>query len=119
METFKRTPLQLFNLPHHFVIPLSQRPYVWKVDLQWEPLRKAIRRVITKLEPYLLRTVTGLTVDAFNLLVPLNVFNRSHTNQAVFALRRYEDASLSCTGIESHEGLRHFGHYDTVIAKEA
>lgn len=45
METFKRTPLQLFNLPQHFVIPLFQRPYVWKEDLQWEPLWKDIRRV--------------------------------------------------------------------------
>lgn len=45
METFKRTPLQLFNLPQHFVIPLFQRPYVWKEDEQWEPLWKDVRRV--------------------------------------------------------------------------
>lgn len=45
VETFKRTPLQLFNLPQHFVIPLFQRPYVWKEDEQWEPLWKDIRRV--------------------------------------------------------------------------
>lgn len=46
VETFKRTPLQLFNLPQHFVIPLFQRPYVWKEDEQWEPLWKDIRRVV-------------------------------------------------------------------------
>lgn len=45
METFKRTPLQLFNLPQHFVIPLFQRPYVWREDEQWEPLWKDIRRI--------------------------------------------------------------------------
>ncbi|GAA3294919.1 DUF262 domain-containing protein [Arthrobacter citreus] len=45
METFKRTPLQLFNLPQHFVIPLFQRPYVWKEAEQWEPMWKDIRRV--------------------------------------------------------------------------
>lgn len=45
VETFKRTPLQLFNLPQHFVIPLFQRPYVWKEDEQWEPLWKDIRRI--------------------------------------------------------------------------
>jgi Protein of unknown function DUF262/Protein of unknown function (DUF1524)/Restriction Enzyme Adenine Methylase Associated len=45
VETFKRTPLQLFSLPQHFVIPLFQRPYVWKEDEQWEPLWKDIRRV--------------------------------------------------------------------------
>ena len=36
-------------------------------------------------------------------------------NQAVFAFRRYEDASLSYTGIDSHPGLRHVGLYDTVV----
>jgi hypothetical protein len=35
---------------------------------------------------------------------------------AVFAFRRYEDSSLRYTGIESHEGLRHYGLYDTVVA---
>ncbi|MFK4147681.1 GIY-YIG nuclease family protein [Streptomyces sp. NPDC004065] len=77
-----------------------------------------LRDVITNLEPELFKTVTGLTVDDFHLLVRLNVFNSSHMNQAVFAFRRYEDASLSYTGIESHEGLRHFGLYDTVVARE-
>ena len=77
-----------------------------------------LKDVITKLEPELFRAVTGLSVDDFNLLVSLNVFNSAHMNQAVFAFRRYEDASLSYTGIESHEGLRHFGLYDTVVARE-
>jgi hypothetical protein len=78
-----------------------------------------LRDVITKLEPDLFKAVTGLTVDDFHLLVSLNVFNSAYMNQAVFAFRRYEDASLSYTGIESHEGLRHFGLYDTVVAREA
>jgi len=39
-------------------------------------------------------------------------------NQAVFALRRYEDASLRYTGIDSHPGLTHYGLYDTVVARE-
>lgn len=77
-----------------------------------------LKDVITKLEPGLFQTVTGLTVEDFNLLVSLNVFNSAQMNQAVFAFRRYEDASLSYTGIESHEGLRHFGLYDTVVARE-
>ena len=64
------------------------------------------------------KTVTGLTVEDFNLLVSLNIFNSGHMNQAVFAFRRYEDSSLSYTGIDSHEGLRHLGLYDTVVARE-
>ena len=72
--------------------------------------------VITKLEPELFKAVTGLSVADFNLLVSLGVFNATHMNQAVFAFRRYEDASLSYTGIESHKDLRHYGLYDTVVA---
>lgn len=74
--------------------------------------------VITKIEPELFLTVTGLTVEDFNLLVRLRVFNTERMNEAVFAFRRYEDASLRYTGIESHEGLTHIGGYDTVIAVE-
>lgn len=77
-----------------------------------------VQDVITKLEPDLFLTVTGLTVDDFHLLVRLRVFNTEQMNQAVFAFRRYEDASLRYTGIESHEGLSHYGLYDTVVAKE-
>lgn len=77
-----------------------------------------LQDVITKLEPTLFKTVTGLTVEDFNLLVSLGVFNATHMNQAVFAFRRYEDASLSYTGLESHQGLRRYGLYDTVVAVE-
>jgi len=38
--------------------------------------------------------------------------------QAVFAFRRYEDASLRYIGIDSHPGLTHYGLYDTVVARE-
>ncbi len=75
-----------------------------------------LQDVITKLEPDLFLTVTGLTVQDFHLLVRLKVFNTEQMNQAVFAFRRYEDASLRYTGIESHEGLTHYGLFDTVVA---
>ena len=74
-----------------------------------------LRDVITKLEPDLFKAVTGLTVNDFDLLVSLGVFNATHMNQAVFAFRRYEDSSLSYTGIDSHPRLRHYGLYDTVV----
>lgn len=75
-----------------------------------------LQDVITKLEPDLFKSVTGLTVKDFDLLVSLGVFNSTHMNQAVFAFRRYEDSSLSYTGIDSHPQLRHIGLYDTVVA---
>jgi hypothetical protein len=77
-----------------------------------------LQDVITKLEPDLFLAVTGLTVKDFHLLVRLKVFNTEQMNQAVFAFRRYEDASLRYTGIESHEGLTHYGLYDTVVGRE-
>lgn len=77
-----------------------------------------LQDVITKLEPDLFLTVTGLTVADFHMLVRLKVFNTEQMNQAVFAFRRYEDASLRYTGIDSHEGLTHYGLYDTVVARE-
>jgi len=77
-----------------------------------------LQDVITKLEPELFLTVTGLTVEDFHLLVRLKVFNTEQMNQAVFAFRRYEDSSLAYTGIDSHPGLTHYGLYDTVVARE-
>lgn len=76
-----------------------------------------LQDVITRLEPDLFLKVTGLTVADFHLLVRLKVFNTEHMNQAVFAFRRYEDASLSYAGIESHSGLTKYGLYDTVVER--
>ncbi|MDD2729456.1 DEAD/DEAH box helicase family protein [Malikia sp.] len=77
-----------------------------------------LQDVITRLEPELFLTATGLTVQDFHLLVRLKVFNTEQMNQAVFAFRRYEDASLRYTGIDSHVGLTHHGLYDTVVARD-
>jgi len=67
----------------------------------------------------LFKVVTGLSVEDFNLLVSMNVFNSAHMNQAVFAFRRYEDGSLSYTGIDSHDELKRIGLFDTAISIEA
>lgn len=77
-----------------------------------------LQDVITKIEPDLFKQVTGLTVSDFHLLVNLGVFNSIHMNEAIFAFRRYEDASLSYTGIRSHKDPRTVGLYDTVITLE-
>ena len=46
----------------------------------------------------------GLTVRDFELLVSLGVFNSALMNDAVFKFKRYEDSSLTYTGIDKHEG---------------
>ena len=86
-------------------------PFMYLTDFR----ENTLQDVITKLEPDLFSTVTGLTVKDFHLLVKLKVFNTEQMNQAVFAFRRYEDASLRYTGIESHEGLSHYGLFNTVV----
>jgi hypothetical protein len=75
-----------------------------------------LQDVITKLEPNLFLAVTGPTVKDFHLLVRLKVFNTEQMNQAVFAFRRYEDASLRYTGIENHPGLTHYGMGQSRVA---
>ena len=77
----------------------------------------SLRDVITDLEPDLFRKVTGLTVNDFNLLVSLNLFNSSLMDDAVFKFKRYEDASLTYTGIDMHCG-EDVGLYSTVITRE-
>lgn len=74
-----------------------------------------LQDVITKLEPDLFKTVTGLTVEEFDLLRTVGVFNESRMNAAVFAFRRYEDSSLSYTGIDSHDDLTRIGLFNTAV----
>ena len=76
---------------------------------------RCLKDVITQLEPGLFRKVSGLTVKEFELLVSLGVFNSALMNDAVYKFKRYEDASLSYTGINKHEG-EDIGLYDTVLS---
>lgn len=76
-----------------------------------------LQDVITQLEPELFQKVTGLEVKDFELLVSLNLFNESLMNDAVFSFKRYEDSSLTYTGIDRHASDRMVGLYSTSINK--
>lgn len=78
---------------------------------------RCLKDVITQLEPGLFKKVTGLKVSDFELLVSLGVFNGPLMNDAVYKFKRYEDSSLSYTGIDRHAGQQ-VGLYDTVISIE-
>ena len=78
---------------------------------------RSLKDVITQLEPGLFKKVTGLDVNDFNLLCSIGVFNASLMNDAIFKFKRYEDSSLSYTGIEKHIDDE-VGGWDTVIRKE-
>ncbi len=78
---------------------------------------QTLKDVITQLEPGLFKKVTGLDVKDFDLLCTLGVFNSSLISQAIFNFRRYEDGSLSYTGIDMHKD-EDVGGWDTVLKRE-
>lgn len=78
---------------------------------------RSLKDVITQLEPGLFKKVTGLSVKDFELLCSLGVFNAPLMNDAIFKFKRYEDSSLSYTGIEKHISDE-VGGWDTTIRRE-
>ena len=77
---------------------------------------RCLKDVITQLEPGLFKKVTGLTVEDFNMLCSIGVFNAPLMNDAIFKFKRYEDASLIYTGIDKHINDE-VGGWDTTIRK--
>jgi len=61
---------------------------------------KAVRDIITQVEPDLFEKVTGLTLKDFEMLVNAGVFNDAKMNDAVWKFRHFEEPSLSY----GHEG---------------
>lgn len=78
---------------------------------------QTLKDVILQLEPELFQKVTGLTIPDFETLVSIGIFNEQVMNSAVFAFKRYEDASLVYTGLTKHDELR-IGGWNTKITKE-
>ena len=79
---------------------------------------RCLQDVISQLEPDLFKRVTGLEVRDFDLLVSLNVFNESLMNDAVWKFKKYEDASLEYTGINTHCNDTQVGLFSTSIPAE-
>jgi len=77
-----------------------------------------LKDVITQFEPRLFYKVTGLTVEDFELLVSMGLFNDSLMNEAVFNFKRYEDSSLEYTGISRRSDDENVGLFSTVISKK-
>ena len=76
---------------------------------------RSLKDIITQLEFGLFKKVTGMSVRDFELLVSLGVFNSELMNDAVYKFKRYEDSSLTYTGINKHEN-ESVGLYDTVLS---
>ena len=78
---------------------------------------RCLKDVITQLEPGLFKKVTGLDVKDFEMLCSIGVFNAGLMNDAIFKFKRYEDSSLTYTGINRHQ-REDVGGWDTVIKRE-
>jgi len=77
----------------------------------------SLKDVITKIEPALFTKVTGLSLDDFELLVSLGVFNDSVMNDSIYKFKRYEDNSLTYTGVNKHSADENVGLFTTVISR--
>jgi hypothetical protein len=77
-----------------------------------------LKEVITKQEPGLFKKVTGIDVSDFELLCDIGVFNSALMNDAVYNFKRYEDSSLSYTGINMHSGDTVVGGFDETITRK-
>lgn len=78
---------------------------------------QTIKDVITQIEPELFQKVTGLTVKDFDVLCSIGLFDAENMNQGIFGFRKYENSSLSYTGIDKHAGEA-VGGWDTVLRRE-
>lgn len=72
---------------------------------------KAVEEVIRGQDRDLFTKVTGLTLEDFDLLMSLKLFNRQKMNDAVLAFRSFESDSLAYLGVNRHEGEKVAGFY--------
>ena len=88
--------------------------YLWYLT---DDREQTLKDVISQLEPELFQKVTGLKINDFELLVSLGIFNEQVMNSAVFAFKRYEDSSLTYTGLTKHEEV-FIGGFNTKIKRK-
>jgi len=81
---------------------------------------EALKDVIESIEPGLFTRVTGLTVEDFQKLNQIGVFNPQHLNAAIYQFKAFENASLHYADSDSSSGLSgRVGGWDTVYDVDA
>lgn len=73
---------------------------------------RTIRDIVSEINPGTFKEVTGITIREFDRINALGLFNESKINEAIFDFRRYEDSSLSYTGME-HDAPEIIGGFST------
>ena len=78
---------------------------------------KTLTDIVREISPELFRRVTGITIQEFDLLNNLGLFNAELINNAIYSFKRYEDSSLEYTGLLKNE-TEVYGGFDSVIRRE-
>lgn len=76
-----------------------------------------LKDVITQLDSRLFKKVTSISVQEFEKLVTLGVFDDKKMDKAVGDFKRYENSSLTYSGVSKHKNLK-VGLWQTVITSE-
>jgi hypothetical protein len=100
----------------------KQKKELTEAEKEYKSKRKEIQEKLIKFATrvpvfmYLTDYRESCLKDVITQLEP-GVFNSALMNDAVYKFKRYEDASLSYTGINKH-GDQEVGLYDTVLSPE-
>lgn len=79
---------------------------------------EALKDVIMNIEPDLFTKVTGLTVDDFEKMCEIGVFNSQNINSAIFAFKRFEEYSLVYAGGKELKDSDIVGGFDAKVRRD-
>ena len=78
---------------------------------------QTLRDIVREISPELFRRVTGITIQEFEMLNRIGLFNAELINSAIYSFKRYEDASLSYTGLVKND-TEILGLWNTTVIRE-
>lgn len=78
---------------------------------------KCLKELITQIETDLFIKTTGITLETFEELCKINIFNVQSLNAAIFAFKKYEDSSLNYLG-NSKQNTDIITGWDSTYTKE-
>ena len=78
---------------------------------------EALKHVIESLDPALFERVSGLTIDDFELLSDLGLFNARNMDAAIYQFRQFERASLRYADADGADDEQDIGLWDRTVGK--
>ena len=78
---------------------------------------QCLKDVIKQINTKLFTKVIGFDVKYFEMLCEIGAFNSGIMNDAIYKFKRYEDSSLTYTGVDKHKE-KYIGGFDTQITRK-